>query len=322
MSPQYPVEDKENPEPVPVKTMSPPLTIDGKENDVMETPKAVRATSPSIDKARRSIPLICDSLQRGRLDALGYRKLQKLVENNPHELLTSQEQFHELYASLIAALVDRDTVQVRDRVVTNINHPAYNRFSILHTILALFEQYPSYEEPVPGCTVVALLRARSEMSEQHTRVIEALEKAADAICLSPRIQNDPFPSIDGLMKEISALEQSGREKKAQDPGKVELLSNIGYGVAFGLHMLTTILNALATSGQALEDSNLELQLAALATDTLSTFRTVSRRDTIHFCCALHKLITPEDRFFDMFEAESDRNLIYYCVRNQTTTVGS
>ena len=323
MSDPYPSEDKENPEPLRLKAMSSSQSIEGKENASRDfaPPKPARATSPSIDRARRSIPKIVDAIRHDQLDALGYRKLQKLVENNPHELLLSQEQYTELYSTLLEALyrpevVERDTPEWQFRT---INHPAYNRFSILHTVLALFDQYPNFDEPKHGETVKALVKARNLMGDNYPRVVEALTKSAEAICLSSRITSDPFPSVAQLLDFIDRTERKACEDEQAIDACAREDPKFVVGIGFCLNLLTTILKTIANSGRQL-DSLHEQQLAALAKAMLATYRTVLRRETIQYCCALYKLIEPEDRFFDMFEEESDRNLIYYCIKNQA--VGS
>ena len=171
LSDPYPSEDKENPEPFQLKKMPSSHTIEGKENASRDTPpaKSARAPSPNINRARRSIPKIVDAIKSDQLDALGYRKLQKLVEKNPHELILGQEQYTELYSTLLEALHHEEEVPYprEARSFRTINHPAYNRFSILHTVLALFDQYPNFEEPIPGCTVEALVKARGVMGDDY-----------------------------------------------------------------------------------------------------------------------------------------------------------
>ena len=321
ISDSYLSEDKENPEPFQLKRLPSSHQIEGKENASRDVspPKSVRAPSPVIE-ARRSIPKIVDAINSDQLDALGYRKLQKLVETNPRELILGQEQYTVLYEALLQRLYHQEVVQhpreARPSRITN--HPAYKRFSILHTVLALYNQYPEFEEPSPGYTIVALVKARKAMGDDYPRVVEALTKTAEAICLSSRITSDPLPSVVALLFKIDSMEQTARITQQTTIRASTVLASIN-SIGFGLNLLTTLLKTISKSGKPLSNLH-EQKLAALAQSILATYRTALRRETIQYCCVLHTLIEPEDRFYDMFVEESDRNLIYYCINNQA--VGS
>ena len=170
ISDPYLSEDKENPEPSQLKRLPSSHQAEGKENASRQVSswESVRCPSPSqYPTDTGSLPKIVDAINSDQLDALGYRKLQKLVENNPHTLILDQEQYTELYMALLEALYSEEVVQHprEARFSRTTNHPAYYSFSILHTVLALFNQYPEFKEPLPGYTVVALVKARKVMGD-------------------------------------------------------------------------------------------------------------------------------------------------------------
>ena len=110
-----------------------------------------------------------EALRQGRVDALGYRKLRKLVETYPSQLFTSNEQFGEFYTLLIASMASFDEfTEARESRNQNLNHPFYNRYTIINIATALLDQYVEYGEPQPGMTLVALLKARGNHVDGHT----------------------------------------------------------------------------------------------------------------------------------------------------------
>ena len=96
------------------------------------------------------------------------------------------------------------------------------------------------------------------------------------------------------------------------PGLSERLPRV---MGFALYILTRLISHAASFGRPLFDVQEQI-LAYLAQHLLTTYRPLLKREIMAFCSALHTIITPEERFFALFEDESDRNLLSYCVKSE------
>jgi CLASP N terminal len=346
--------------PAPVlKTMSPPHIIEGKENADVERPQkqAVSQSGDVLEKARRSLVAITEALRQGKVDALGYRKLRKLVETYPRQLFTSNEQFDEFYTLLISSMASLDEYsESRETRSRNLDHPFYNRYTIVHIAIALLDQYVDYGEPQPGMTLVALLKARGNHVDGHTHALSSIEQAAQILLRLPAICMNPNPVIDAISDALLEIEQiilhsdpittpstysrppvtAAEKAQLGTPlsiesdsswvGPLSYTSEFGTSLpkvpdrlptvmSFGVRILTSLILDSASFGRRLYDVQ-EQRLSDLAKNLLVTYKQLIKREVMAFCAALHAIIRPEERFYAFFESESDRNLIYYCVRSQ------
>jgi hypothetical protein len=224
-----PVEDSI---PVPTTQAMPPLhIIDGKENlDVGgNTKSSNQQDADPIAKARRTLAAITEAMRRGRLDALGYRKLKKLVRTNPGRLFTSADQFDEFYTMLIAQIASLDECRELGKTQWQIRVPkkrlseqkvadfqssaAYNRVSIIDTAIAMLEQYEQFEEPQPGMTFVALLQAygnhpheQAPGTDQTRRPNETIEHAVRTLLQNYLVLRNANAAMDRVLDGLIEIE--------------------------------------------------------------------------------------------------------------------
>ena len=358
-----------------IKPASPAHIIDGKENaDAQRPPKQpnTQAGDPR-EKAIRSIAAITEAPRQYRLDALGYRKLKKLVEAYPKSLFSTEEQFNDFYTVLISSMASfNEYAEPREeRLRRNLEHPFYNRNTIVQIAILLLAQYSPWSEPEPGMTLVALLKARGNHIDEHYQAVDAINMAADTVLELPNTAMMPHPVIDTVVDALMNIEHiihesepvvisssydrpplAARDKKPDTPyqptaeahfkvmygGPLESvgslsssggpfshlhMSRFGTSVpelserlprvmSLALYILTRLIWHAASFGRPLFDVQEQL-LANLAKHLLTTYRPLLKREIMTFCSALHTIIKPEERFFGLFEDESDRNLVSYCV---------
>ena len=340
-----------------IKTMSPAHVIDGKENADAQRPQkqTTSQAGDTLDKAKRSITAITEALRQRKLDALGYRKLRKLVETYQGQLFSSEEQFSEFYTLLISSMASFDEyTEAREERRKNIDHPFYNRYTIVHIAINLLDQYSMYGEPQPGMTLVAMLKARGNHIEDHGHAVDAIEMATQNLLGLPAISMVPHPVIDAMVDALLEIEQLilkndplstpsswsrppqavadkvlyktppsvdsdlvGPFSYTSEFGKTEpkLPDRLPVVMGFGLRILTSLILHSASFGRRLYDVQ-EQRLSDLAKNLLATYRLLLKREIMAFCAALHTIIQPEERFFAFFESESDRNLLFYCVQSE------
>ncbi len=361
-----------------IKTMSPPHTIDGKENaDAQRSLKQVTTQAgDTLEKAVRSITAIAEALRQHKLDALGYRKLRKLVETYPGKLFVNEEQFNDFYTVLISSMASIDEyAEPREERRKNLDHPFYNRMTIVHIAILLLAQYSRWGEPQPGMTLVALLKARGHhvKVDEWGHAVDAIEIAAWKLLDLPAISMVPHPVIDSIIDALIEIEQiilesdpvstpstysrsplAAIDKKEYPPSQASVKAALGitegaplrslaegdcslqvgpfsytseFGtsvpklpdrlprvMAFGLQILTRLIEHSASFGRRLYNVQ-EQRLVDLAKNLLKSYRLLLKRDIMAFSSALHTIIQPEERFFAFFENESDRNLLFYCVKS-------
>jgi len=325
---------------------------DGKENTNVTKFSTKHASRPDdLTSARRSLAAAMDFLRHGTLDALGYRRLRKLVETFPDTLITTQAQFDELYELLIRTMGSLDEVtEPRDKRMKNLNHQFFHRHIILITIMNLLRQYRQYGEPRPGMTLCALLIARCNHSQGHASVVDAIDDAAAFLC---SISDNPLPAIDAVLDTLQQLEStimnndpildstmktastppsilegshthslsSTKSSLTVEPGSPDLRAHrlpdrLPIAMSCGLQILIGLLRRVAILGQSLYSVQ-EDRMASLAEQLLATYNSVIKRRVMEYCTALHRVIKPERRFYGYFTNEADKNLIHYYVAGAT-----
>ncbi|KAK5301752.1 suppressor of tub2 mutation [Exophiala xenobiotica] len=285
----------------------------------------------SIASAKKSLATAMEFLRHGSLDALGYRRLRKLLENHRSVLITRQAQFNELFELLITNLASLDEIaEPRDKRIGNLNHPAYNRHTIVIMLMDLFDQYPQYPEPQPGMTLCALIIARCNHSSGFASALTAIDMTAHSLCMTTP---NPLPTIDAVLDTLQSIENiindndpiitpkstttllwNSLQSVATDfgPEKPRFSTRLPIILAFGLNLLNFLLTRVSACGQTLYTIQ-EDRLASYAEHLLSTYSSLMRRHIITYCKALHSIIKPERRFYNYFTKESDKNLIHYYV---------
>lgn len=285
----------------------------------------------SIASAKKSLATAAEFLRHGTLDALGYRRLRKLIETHPSVLITRQAQFNELFELLISNLSSLDELtESRDKRPGNLNHPAYNRHTILITLIDLFHQYPQWPEPHPGMTLCALLIARCNHSTGYASVMQAIDDSAYLLCT---YSQNPLPTIDAVLDTLEQIEHiittndpivtpnsgttifhNSLQSLASEfgPERPRFANRLPIVMAFGLKVLNALLARLTVCNQTLFTIQ-EDRLASFAEHLLATYTSIIKRHVMEYCIALHAVIKPEKRFYSFFSKESDKNLIYYYV---------
>lgn len=336
------------------KTTSRQHVPDGKENTNIirhkkqsptESPQRSPNRSPqrsprrrnSISSAKKSLAVAIEYLRHGKLDALGFRRLRKLIETHPHVLITRQAQFDELFELLVRNIASFDEITESRDKRQNLNHPVYNRHTMLVSLVDLFQQYPQWPEPQPGMTISALLIARCNHSSGYTAVLQAIDDSAYFICTqSP----SPLPTIDAVLDTLEQIEyiittndpivtpkstttvfQNSFESLASDfgPEKPRFATRLPIVMSFGLKVLNALLDRLAICGQSLYTIQ-EDRLASYAEHLLATYTSLIKRQVMEYCTSLHAVIKPEKRFYNYFSKESDKNLIHYYVAGASGAV--
>ncbi|KAJ9633476.1 suppressor of tub2 mutation [Knufia peltigerae] len=302
------------------------------------SPKRSPVRRNSIASAKKSLATAMEFLRHGTLDALGYRRLRKLIESHPSVLITRQSQFNELFELLISNLTSIDEIaEPREKRIGNLNHPAYNRHTMVIILVDLFNQYPQYPEPHPGMTLCALIVARSNHGSGWASALAAIDMTALNLCNSTP---HPLPAIDAVLDTLQSVEAiinasdpintpdsnvtqllNSLRSVASDfgPDKPQFSSRLPLVLAFGLNVLVFLLDRVTALGQTLYTIQ-EDRLASYAERLLSTYASLMRRNIIDFCSALHHIIKPERRFYNYFSKESDKNLIHYYVAGASGTL--
>ncbi|OAP54693.1 hypothetical protein AYL99_11141 [Fonsecaea erecta] len=316
------------------------LKSEGKENAMVVRPRKKRSPkrsprrSPERDRLaseKKTLVMAMEALRRSSLDALGYRRLRKLIEENPGALITKHSQFNELFELLINNMVSLDMItESRDKRATNINHPAYNTHTILITLVHLFQQYPQWPEPQPGMTLSALLIARCNHSSSYASVLSAIDDGAFLLCSHTQTT---LPTIDAVLDTLEQIEYvittndpivtpkstdtilyNSLQSLASDfgPEKPRFANRLPIVMDFGLKILNALLIRLVSCNESLYEIQ-EDRLAAYAEHLLATYTSIIKRAVMNFCINLHAVIKPEERFYKYFKKESDKNLIHYYV---------
>ncbi|KEF55066.1 uncharacterized protein A1O9_08719 [Exophiala aquamarina CBS 119918] len=284
----------------------------------------------SISSAKRTLGITIESLRHGTLDALGFRRLRKLIESHPHVLITRQVQFDELFELLIKNLGSFDEITESRDKRQNLNHPAYNRHTMLVALIDLFQQYPQWPEPQPGMTLCALLIARCNHSSGYVAVLQAIDDSAYLLCTHSQ---NPLPTIDAVLDTLEQIEyiittndpivtpkstttvfHNSLQSFVSDfgPERPKFATRLPIVMSFGLKVLNALLQRLSVCGQSLYTIQ-EDRLASYAEHLLGAYTSLIKRQVMEYCTALHAVIKPEKRFYNYFSKESDKNLIHYYV---------
>jgi len=284
----------------------------------------------SISAARRTLGITIESLRHGTLDALGFRRLRKLIESHPHVLIARQTQFDELFELLIKNLGSFDEISESRDKRQNLNHPVYNRHTMLVALIDLFQQYPQWPEPQPGMTLCALLIARCNHSSGYVAVLQAIDDSAYLLCTHSQ---NPLPTIDAVLDTLEQIEyiittndpivtpkstttvfHNSLQSFVSDfgPERPKFATRLPIVMSFGLKVLNALLQRLNVCGQSLFTIQ-EDRLASYAEHLLGTYSSLIKRQVMEYCTALHAVIKPEKRFYNYFSEESDKNLIHYYV---------
>lgn len=321
---------------------------EGKENDVVRprskkspsrSPQRSSNRSPqrsprrrnSISSAKRSLATAVEHLRHRNLDALGYRRLRKLIELHPHVLITRQTQFNELFELLVQNIGCFDElVESRDRRAVNLNHPVYNRHAMLIILIELFRQYPQWPEPQPGMTLCALLIARCNHSSGYAAVLQTIDDSSYLLCAHSQ---NPLPTIDAVLDTLEQIEYiitnndpiitpqstntvffNSLQSFVSDfaPERPRFATRLPIVMSFGVKLLITLLQRLVVCRETLYSIQ-EERLARFAEHLLTTYTILIKRQVMEYCTALHAVIKPEQRFYSYFSRESDKNLLHYYV---------
>ena len=316
------------------------IKSEGKENAMVirprkkHSPKISPRRSPEHDRLaseKKTLAMAMEALRRGSLDALGYRRLKKLLEENPGVLITKQGQFDELFELMVTNIARLDLItEPREKRLNSFNHPAYNTHSMLVCLIHLFNQYPQWPEPQAGMTLSALLIARCNFSSSYESVLNAVDDGALYLCDTTE---NILPTIDAVLDTLQQVERiiasndpivtplstdtifyNSLQSLASDfgPEKPRFATRLPIVMDFGLKILNQLLYRLAQSNESLYEIQ-EDRLAAYAGYLLATYNSIIKRGVMNFCISLHAVIKPETRFYKHFKKESDKNLIHYYV---------
>lgn len=325
---QHVPEGKENTNVIrPPKKRSPPRSPQRSPN---RSPQRSPRRRNSISSAKKSLATAIEYLRHGTLDALGFRRLRKLIETHPHVLITRQAQFDELFQLLISNIASFDEITESRDKRQSLNHPVYNRHTMLVALVDLFQQYPQWPEPQPGMTLCALLIARCNHSSGYTAVLQAIDDSAYLLCTHSQ---SPLPTIDAVLDTLEQIEyiittndpivtpkstttvfQNSLQSLVSEfgPERPRFATRLPIVMSFGLKVLNALLQRLAVCGQSLYTIQ-EDRLASYAEHLLATYTSLIKRQVMEYCTALHAVIKPEKRFYNYFSKESDKNLIHYYV---------
>lgn len=264
-----------------------------------------------------------------KLDVLGYRRLKQLISTYPG-LINSQQQFNELFELLIFNMTTFDeTLQDRSKPAGDLNHPAYNRLTILIIINMLMEQYPQWPEPHAGMVLGALLIARCNHNQESATTLDSIDELAFMLCDKSDNTNAAIDAVHDTLEAIELL-ITGKEtvftpttnnimfldafeSLASDFGQAErahFAPRLPIVMDFGLKILVHLLRKLARTNQSLT-SKQEDHLAAFAERLLSTYSSEIKRTVVNFCATLHGVIKTEKSFYANFSNDSHKNLIQY-----------
>lgn len=286
----------------PVKTVTTPRVIDGKENTFTHTDgcshkKAYEACTTRVKDARSDVQRLKDALKAGKLDALGHKKLSGMLKDKPGQLVTSQADFDELYIVLVNALTaNANIIAPPGNSAKNPGHPFYNRHALIDCITRLLQQFPDAGEPSPGMALMAVIKCNAtHPGGERFRVASTIEDAAFTLV---RLTSDA-----NLLAAIDNVADSLIETQLRGQADASTFS-------LGLRSLSALLTKAATSGKQLFDVQ-ERLVAEVATAAIASFRGECGREILGFVAALKGLISPEERVVALFEREDDRNLVMY-----------
>ena len=325
-----------------LKTSWESLKSEGKENAMVSRPRKKRSPAPKrsprrspehdlLASEKKTLAMAMDALRRGNLDALGYRRLKKLLEENPGTLITKQIQFNELFELVVTNIARLDLIaEPREKRLNNFNHPAYNTHTMLLCLIHLFNQYPQWPEPQAGMTLSALLIARCNFSSSYESVLNAVDDGAFYLCSTTQ---HILASIDSVLDTLQQVEHiiasndpivtplstdtvfyNSLQSLASDfgPERPRFANRLPIVMDFGLKILNQLLYRLRQSNETLYEIQ-EDRLAAYAEYLLATYNSIIKRGVMNFCLSLHTIIKPETQFYKHFTKESDKNLIHYYV---------
>lgn len=286
----------------PVKAVTTPRVIDGKENTFVHSDgcthkKAYEACTSSVKDARSEVQRLKDALKAGKLDALGHKKLSGMLKDKPSQLVTNQKDFDELYTVLVNALnANANIVAPPGNSAKNPGHPFYNRHALIDSITRLLQQFPDAGEPSPGMALIAVIKCNAtHPGGERFRVASTIEDAAFSLV---RLTSDA-----NLLAAIDNVADSLIETQLKGQADAPTFS-------LGLRSLSALLSKAATSGKQLFDVQ-ERLVAEVATEAIASFRGECGREILGFVAALKGLIGPEERLVALFEREDDRNLVMY-----------
>ncbi|KAJ9614493.1 suppressor of tub2 mutation [Cladophialophora chaetospira] len=312
------------------------LKSEGKENAMVIRQKKKRSPQRSPEHERlasekKALATAIESLRRKGLDALGWRRLKKLLEENPAVLITKQVQYDELFELLVTNIANLDLItESREKRLTNYNHPAYHTHTMLVCLMHLQDQYPQWPEPQPGMTLSALLIARCNFSSSYESVLAAVDDGALYLCdRCPTI----LPTIDAVLDTLQTVERiitsndpivtpkstdtiffNSLQSLGSDfgPDKPRFANRLPIVMDFGLKIINQLLYRLEQTGESLYEIQ-EDRLSGYASYLLATYNSIIKRGVMNFCVSLHAVVKPEKRFYNYFKKEADKNLIHYYV---------
>ena len=309
----------------------------GQEN-IQNTKSKPELEREALTKARRSLPSIIEALKEGKLDALGYRKLRKLILDYPGDLfvgIESDNQYDALYRALIAQLSSNQQDSRDPRA--NLNHPNYSRMAVVDMLHNLMLHYP-YGEPTPGMTLVALLVAKATSTGMHPSAYHRINTSMAFFLSDICMRWNPLPVIDAVTDSLMELHQvivaHQSDTTAATPTWQKLFElstspefmnspNLNENPAGaparlinvmeqGVEVVADLIKNTNQCGLELYDVQLD-GLARLVTACVTTYRQDFKKGIIRFATELYGAVGEEERFERLFDDEGDLNLVYYCV---------
>ncbi|RMZ80049.1 hypothetical protein DV738_g3102, partial [Chaetothyriales sp. CBS 135597] len=270
------------------------VPISGQENTVQSPGKSKVAAAPDegLVNARQTIPKVADAVKEGRLDALGYRKLRKLLLTYPGQLFTgvrTDETYTDLYVALINHFSKNESV-IEGKQPSQ-KHSMYTSMAIIDMVQLLITQYP-YGEPQPGMTLLALMRVKANGQTLAAQVDDKIRSAMMLFVDQILDRFDPLPVMDAI----------GEAIEAKTPNLLDT----------GVFVLTRLVVGARERGYVLDEDH-QQRLADLLRICLQRMRPSFKRHTMQFATVLFDTIKPEARFRALFGQEGDLNLIYYCI---------
>ncbi|RMZ74778.1 hypothetical protein DV737_g5746, partial [Chaetothyriales sp. CBS 132003] len=281
-----------------LRTISPPehaiIPIAAQENTVQSPGKGkVGATADEgLANARHTLPKVIEAVKEGRLDALGYRKLRKLLLTYPGQLFTgvgADETYTGLYIALVNHFANNERPGEAAKQASH-NHSMYTSMAIIDMVQLLITQYP-YGEPQAGMTLIALM------------MVKAGQTLAPQV--DDKIRSSMLLFVNEILERFDPLAVMDAISDAMEAKNGKLLDT-------AVFVQTKLVVGARERGYVLDEGH-QQRLADLLRVCLLRMRPSSKRQAMQFATVLFDTIKPEERFRALFGEESDLNLIYYCI---------
>lgn len=249
-----------------------------------------RSVSPNgkdPDQARKQLSLAIEKVRARTMDDHGYRRLQGLIK--AHDALFQDE---ERYDQLLLALLDTLETPNTERRLP-LGRQFDNKFQILVTIRLMLVHSRKYCIAYHARALCAIITARRNF-ESRCHIVGGLEEVAEdiiAVCT-------PIDVIDPVLDVLELQEHDDEGYRA---------------ISMGLEILGGLIARI--KGSEVTDKTLEQRLSRFALKCLRNENSETRRATIAFCVELRRLITPEERYFQMVAGNDEalKSLLTYFI---------